>query len=71
MPEGKRLFLSVLCGIDDGVSFAEEEGDAPKGGKTHQNVHDPAYHGGLTTENPCDDVKFEEAYRPPVDTADD
>ncbi len=65
------LFLSVLCGIDNGVSFAEKEGDTPKGGKADQDVNNSADHRGLTSENPRDNVESEESDRPPVDTADD
>ena len=51
--------------------FAEQEGNAPETGQPDDGINDPAEQGAGAAEEPGYQIKLENAYQPPVDTADD
>jgi len=53
------------------VSFAEQQGDAPKACQTHKAIDDSAEYGCLAAEDPCHQVKLGKTDQPPVDRTDD
>ena len=51
--------------------LAEQEGNAPKTCQPNDGVNDPAEQCAGAAEEPGHQIKPENAYQPPVDTADD
>jgi len=49
----------------------EEDRNTPYGGKRYQRVDHSANRGGLSAEEPCNDVKLENTDASPVQTSDD
>lgn len=58
-----------LVSFDRTFGASEKQRNAPKRAKTHNGVYDAAYYGGLTAENPCDNIEIENTDTAPVDTA--
>ena len=56
--------------VNDGVA-AEEQRDAPERGEADQRVDHAADGGGLSAEEPRDEIKAEQPDAAPVDAADD
>ena len=53
------------------IAQTEQQRAAPDSGDRHQDIHDPAQHGGSTAKQPCHEVKLEDTDQAPVQTADD
>lgn len=51
--------------------LAEEKCDAPDAGQTDERIDDAAENGGLSPEEPCDEVEAEDPDQTPVQRTDD
>lgn len=60
----------ALFPIDTRPVLAEQEGNAPKTCQTDQAINDSAQHSALPSKDPCNQVKLEQAYKTPVQRAD-
>jgi hypothetical protein len=69
-PDGDTASSLPLLSID-ALTLAEQQSDAPKACKTHNRINDTADHRALPTEQPGNQIKLENANKPPVDRAND
>ena len=71
MPSDSDLFLCrLLFGHFAVLSLPEKERDAPHARQGDDGIDDAADQRILTTADPGDDIKLEEAYAAPVESAD-